>query len=170
MTMAIDRLPSRLEPLNAMTMHTRKSKQTGVGMIEVLIALFVLAIGMLGIAALQATALRNSQSSMERSQATMLSYNLFDAMRADLANARAGQYQFPSTCASGSPPAVGTPLAQEQVNNWFGDLRTNMGDAACAQVSACSSTTQACTVTIQWDDSRGKGGDNAQQVVTVTRL
>lgn len=153
-----------------MTMHPSRSKQTGVGMIEVLIALFVLAIGMLGIAALQATALRNSQSSMERSQATMLTYNLLDAMRADLDNARAGQYQFGATCASGSPPAVATPLAQEQVNSWFGDLKTNMGDTACAQVSACSSTTQACTVTIQWDDTRGKGGSNAQKVVTVSRL
>lgn len=151
-------------------MHTAKSRQKGVGMIEVLIALFVLAIGMLGIAALQATALRNSQSSMERSQATMLSYNLFDAMRADLANARAGNYQFASTCSSGNAPTLGTPLAQQQVDSWYQDLEANMGDNACAQVTACSSATQACTITIQWDDARGKGGSNAEQVVTVSRL
>ena len=41
----------------------------GVGMIEVLIAIVILAFGLLGIAALQMTALRGSQSSLQRSQA-----------------------------------------------------------------------------------------------------
>lgn len=155
-----------------MTMFPSKSRQAGVGMIEVLIALFVLAIGMLGIAALQATALRNSQSSMERSQATMLTYNLFDAMRADLDNARAGNYEFGPTCVSGSAPSLGSPLAQNQIDSWFADLKDNMGDTSntCAAITNCNGATNACTITIQWDDSRGKGGEAAQQVVTVSRL
>ena len=45
--------------------------QQGMSLLEVLIAVLVLAIGLLGIAALQATALRNSQSSLERNQAVM---------------------------------------------------------------------------------------------------
>ena len=51
-----------------------------MSLLEVLIAVLVLAIGLLGIAALQATALRNSQSSLERNQAVIASYTIADAM------------------------------------------------------------------------------------------
>ena len=46
-------------------------------------AVAILAFGLLGIAALQATALRNSQSSYERSQAVSLTYSILDRMRAN---------------------------------------------------------------------------------------
>ena len=69
-----------------------RSAARGVGLIEVLIAVLVMAIGLLGIAAMQATALRNSQSSLERSQAVIQSYGILDAMRANLDVARAGTY------------------------------------------------------------------------------
>jgi type IV pilus assembly protein PilV len=58
--------------------------QRGVGMIEVLVAVLILAIGLLGVAALQATALRNSQSAMERSQGVVHAYAVFDSMRASV--------------------------------------------------------------------------------------
>ena len=54
-------------------------QQVGVTLIEVLVAVLVMAIGLLGIAALQATALRNSQSSLERSQAVVHTYAILDA-------------------------------------------------------------------------------------------
>jgi len=51
-------------------------------MIEVLVAVLVLAIGLLGVAALQTNALKNNQSAFQRSQASMLAYYMMDAMRA----------------------------------------------------------------------------------------
>jgi type IV pilus assembly protein PilV len=63
-----------------------------VGLIEVLVAVLVLGIGLLGVAAMQATALRNSQSSLERSQGVMHVYTILDAMRANPQAARAGGY------------------------------------------------------------------------------
>ena len=64
-----------------MRTHVRKSTgvsaprtSRGVGLIEVLIAVLVMGIGMLGIAALQATSLRNSQSSLERGNAVIQTY------------------------------------------------------------------------------------------------
>ncbi|MFL8092610.1 prepilin-type N-terminal cleavage/methylation domain-containing protein, partial [Xanthomonas vasicola] len=49
----------------------KRKSMSGIGLIEVLISVVILGVGMLGIAAMQATALRNSQSSLERSQAVI---------------------------------------------------------------------------------------------------
>lgn len=68
----------------------KRNSMAGVGLVEVMISVLVLGVGMLGIAAMQATALRNSQSSLERSQAVIQAYTIFDAMRANLAVATSG--------------------------------------------------------------------------------
>ena len=66
--------------------------QAGVGLIEVLVAVLVLSIGFLGVAALQARSLSTNNSAMVRSMATIASYSILDAMRADIAGARANAY------------------------------------------------------------------------------
>ena len=58
---------------------------TGFTLIEVLIAMLVLAVGLLGLAGLQATSLKNNQSAYNRSQATQLAYDMADRMRANVA-------------------------------------------------------------------------------------
>ncbi len=57
-------------------------RQSGVTLIEILITLLVLAIGLLGLAALQGGALQSGQSSLYRTQATNLSYEITDYVRA----------------------------------------------------------------------------------------
>ncbi|MDP5152090.1 type IV pilus modification protein PilV, partial [Rheinheimera baltica] len=47
------------------------NRQKGVTLLEVLIAMLVLGIGILGVAGLQTASLRNVQSSYERSQAVI---------------------------------------------------------------------------------------------------
>lgn len=138
--------------------------QAGVGLLEVLIAVLIMGIGMLGIAAMQATALRNSQSSLERSQAVIQTYAILDAMRVNVAQARIGGYDLSTmTC---SYPSTGSLVAND-LNHWIGDLHRSLGDAACGQIT-CGS--EQCAITVQWDDSRGSGGEDKQEVTTVTRL
>ena len=55
----------------------------GFSMIEVLIALLVLAFGLLGFALLQTLNLRYTQSANTRTQATNLAYDLLDQMRSN---------------------------------------------------------------------------------------
>jgi type IV pilus assembly protein PilV len=55
--------------------------QRGFTLLEVLIALVVLAVGMLGIAALQARGMQYNTDAYARTQATMLAYDLIDRMR-----------------------------------------------------------------------------------------
>jgi type IV pilus assembly protein PilV len=55
--------------------------QSGSTMIEVLVAVLIISIGLLGIAGTQTLGLANSQSALHRSYAAQLSYELADAMR-----------------------------------------------------------------------------------------
>lgn len=136
---------------------------TGVGMIEVLIAIVILAFGLLGIAALQMTALRGSQSSLQRSQATVQTYGILDAMRANRETARIGGYNLTTmTCKA---PDRGS-LAMNDLANWIDSLKQTLGNSACAMV-VCGSV--ECEISVQWDDARADG-DSEQTVKTVTRL
>ncbi len=58
-------------------------RQDGATLIEVMITLLVLAIGLLGMAALQAVTLRTNQTAYFRSQATNLAYAALDHARAN---------------------------------------------------------------------------------------
>ena len=64
------------------------NKNTGFTLIEVLIAMIVLAVGLLGLAGLQATSLRNNQSAYNRIKATQLAYDIADRMRANYTEAK----------------------------------------------------------------------------------
>ena len=55
--------------------------QRGFTLLEVLIALVVLAVGMLGIAALQARGMQYNTDAYARTQATILAYDMIDRMR-----------------------------------------------------------------------------------------
>lgn len=143
--------------------YHRRATNRGVGLIEVLIAVLIMAIGLLGIAALQATALRNSQSALQRSQATMQTYAILDAMRANVAAARIGQYNLAMTCA---PPDAGSLIASD-LHNWIGSMKDSLGPSACGKIT-CGSLD--CEIGVEWDDSRGTDGGDKQTVLTRTRL
>ncbi len=59
------------------------SRQSGIGLIEVLVAVAVLSIGLLGIGALQGVSLRNNNNSYFRTQATMAANQILDEVRAN---------------------------------------------------------------------------------------
>lgn len=61
----------------------QKTGAPGFSLIEVLVALLVLSIGLLGLAALQTTGLKLNHQSYERTQAVMQTYDIIDRMRAN---------------------------------------------------------------------------------------
>ncbi|HWU78090.1 MAG TPA: type IV pilus modification protein PilV [Rhodanobacter sp.] len=150
--------------------RTSASDQSGVGLIEILVAVLVLSIGFLGIAALQAMSLSTNNSAMARSMATINSYSILDSMRADLANARNGNYNGTVT-ASGCK--AGTTLAGAQLYQWCEQLGSSLGaeDTTTGKVACDAGGTGNCTITITFDDSRaGAGGTTAQTIVTKAML
>jgi type IV pilus assembly protein PilV len=58
-------------------------QQRGVSLIESMIALLVISIGLLGIAALQVTAMKQNTSALNHSQAVWIGYNIADRIRAN---------------------------------------------------------------------------------------
>ena len=134
-------------------------KHDGFTLIEVLIAVVLLAGGLLGLAALQAAGLSNNQSAYNRSQATQLAYDIADRMRANptaaasyltdpsLANASA------SDCSSSANLCTPAQLAVKDLDDWSDDLINTLprGEGRVAVVGA------VYTVTVSWDDD--KSGD-----------
>ncbi|GGK61698.1 type IV pilus modification protein PilV [Amphritea balenae] len=56
-------------------------RQLGFNLIEVMVALVILTIGLLGMAALQLTAVKQNQSAYMRTQANQLAYDIIDRVR-----------------------------------------------------------------------------------------
>ena len=63
--------------------HVRARKQSGFGIMEVLVALVVLSLGLLSIAGLQIISIRSVHSSFVRGQAMLSAYAIADRMRAN---------------------------------------------------------------------------------------
>lgn len=97
-----------------------RTGQRGFTMIELLIAVLVLSIGLLGLAALQAQALRNNQSSYHRTQATILAYDMIDRARANREGLDNGNYHLPAnTQVNGCTSTPGCSAAQMSTNDMF---------------------------------------------------
>ncbi|MBD8879375.1 type IV pilus modification protein PilV [Rhodanobacter sp. 7MK24] len=134
-----------------------RSRQSGVGLIEVLIAVLVLSIGFLGIAALQARSLSMNNSSMARSMATIDSYSILDAMRADLTNAQSGTYNTATPLAANACPTTTDTLAHTQLTQWCNQLAAGLGASASTTGNInCTGTLGICTVTVTYDDSKSR--------------
>lgn len=72
---------------NRMKLTARGWIQRGFSLIEVLIALVILAVGVLGLAALQTTGIQYTHDAYIRSQATVIVYDLVERMRNNVDNA-----------------------------------------------------------------------------------
>ena len=137
----------------------KSRKQSGFSLVETLVALFVLAIGILGLSALHATSMRGGSSSHHRSQAVLIAYDLMDRLRSNRAVALTGSYNLVLAAAppagDGNPPLVDGDLAE-----WFG---THIALLPAGDAGINCTNTGICTVTVQWDDSRADTSASAQQ-------
>ena len=168
------------------TSYTRHAGRTDQGftLLEVLIALLVLSIGLLGIGKLMMLSARANDSAYMRSQATALAYTILDAMRANRGEALAGSYDIavgpgpaPVACTSAAP-CSSTAQAQNDLNLWKNALTAALpagnGSVTTAPVLNASGITQVTAfVTVQWNDTVAQqvlGGPPAASVVLETIL
>lgn len=146
--------------VKAMFRQGQFSRQRGVALLEVMITFFVLAVGLLGLAALQVKAMQFNQDSYLRSQATVAASDILDRMRVNTAQAKAGSYNV-SYGTTASTYATGTDL-----NDWLtflnGSFPGGEGDISC------NSTTLVCTVKIHWTDKINSTSSNTVQEEFVT--
>jgi len=153
---------------------SRALRMRGATMIEVLVAFLLLSFGILGLSGMQINALKNNQSALQRSQASMLAYFLMDAMRANREAAMNGDYNLGSINTAGgtheticSAP-TGNTLANNDHTRWFKAVKSALGDAAttCAAI-ACDGDGN-CRVFIDWQDIRTGIASQEQQSFSIT--
>jgi type IV pilus assembly protein PilV len=124
----------------------KRKTQRGTTLVETLVALVVLSVGLLGIAALQMTSLRNNRGAHLRSQAQVLAYDIADRMRANRNVALANAY----VVALGVTPAGGTLNALD-LQEWKATLARALpsGDGEITRVG------NLFRIRIRWTDSLG---------------
>jgi type IV pilus assembly protein PilV len=130
-----------------------RARHRGVALLEVLIALVVASIGLLGLAGLQTVALQFNTSAYYRTQATALAYGLVDRMRANRQDALNGLYVggVADPAPACDPNGGGGGSAAADVAAWRNALACQLPDGT-GSVAANGS---AFTITVQWDDSHG---------------
>ena len=161
------------------------NKNAGFTLIEVLIAMVVLAVGLLGLAGLQATSLRNNQSAYNRSQATQSAYDLADRMRANIAGKATytsilpGAATAKTNCLPTTMPASGCSPAEMAENDLFEWNRNLVATTALplglplgvGTLVDTNPPTSVYTITITWDDDHnGIVDDNDPSFQTSFKL
>ncbi len=137
----------------------------GFTLIEVLVSLIILSIGLLGLGLLQASSLKASFSSNQRTIATNLAHQMIDMMRANHTNA--AFYAWidlgdaaalnDTTCDRMPSTGPGNVIADDR-NGWMCQVRRELpgGDADVAYVPGATGSAGTVTITITWTDARWK--------------
>lgn len=149
-------------------LHELYPRCRGLTLVEILVALLVLSIGLLGLAALQNTSLRFNTSAYYRTQATALSYDLADRMRANRQAALNGDYDGNYAPAACDPNALGAgTIAQQDIASWRYALACRIPQSFG---SVAITADNDVTITVQWDDDRDDGVNNPFAFAMTTTL
>jgi type IV pilus assembly protein PilV len=126
----------------------RLSPASGFTLVEVLVALIVLSIGMLGIAALYLESLRASRQALVRTQAVTLASDIADRIRANRAPANA--YDCAGTCDAGE----GVGLAITDLNEWRTAVAAQLpgGTTSITYAAAGPNAPNIYVVTVSWTE------------------
>ena len=133
-----------------------KRAQEGMTLIEVLVALLILSVGLLGAAAFQLNALKYTDSARMTSQASFIAYDMLDRIRANAA----ADYTV-------TPPTAGNlNVARDQDLYDFTSNIVNFGGPTATGSIALNQ--RVYTITITWDDSRAANSANTRRSFVLT--
>ena len=135
-------------------------RQTGMTLIEVLVALLILAIGLLGAAVIQLSALKYTDSSRMTSQASFIAYDMLDRIRANAA----ADYTW------GRAERASASSASASVRDLdLHDFEANiLGFAGASAKGSVAVSANEVTVSISWDDHRATNPSDARETFTLT--
>ncbi len=162
---------SRLTAIVLRPCNDFQNRQAGFSLIEVMVASLVLAIGLIGLAGLQATSMRQNQSAVMRSQASAMVYDLADRMRANVPGAMSNFYdQDMAGAAEGCGVTSGCSpqqIAQNDLAEWnavitaslpmgrgFVCIDSTPNDGTSFDDPQCDGNGTQMSIKIWWDDDR----------------
>lgn len=121
-----------------------QQRQRGVALLEVLIAFFILSIGLLGLAGLQIKAVQFNQSSYQRSQAMAAAYDMLDRMRLNRTVAAANGY---NTGGWLNTHATSANIVDIDLSDWLVNISGNFPDG---EGFIDCDVNDICTVSVRW--------------------
>lgn len=152
------------------TISLTQAKSSGFSLVEVMVALLVLSIGLLGLAALQTTSLQYNTDSYTRTQATLLAYDIIDRMRANSIGLNAGNYDVATdaaaatakadTAACGTSNCIPGDVAKYDLGQWYARMESLLPESTVTGKRATivrdstptSATFNTVTITIRWKE------------------
>ena len=135
-------------------------QQTGMTLIEVLVAVLILAVGLLGAAVTQLNALKYTDSARMTSQASFIAYDMLDRIRA---NAGA---DYAWALMQSAPANTSTASVRDlDLHDFEANIIGFGGEGAKGSVAISGGEV---TVSISWDDSRGANTRGARETFTLT--
>jgi type IV pilus assembly protein PilV len=175
--------------LKTINTGNRPSLNGGFTLIEVLIAVLILSLGLLGMAGLQATSLKANSSAATRGQATLLAYDMIDRMRANRDAALAGTYNntsgtAPTTggsdCQANGATCDANAMAAYDLNQWKCLLGGWKSNGVCSTTlnidrgllpdgdgSIAVNGTQA-VVTVTWTETHWENGERVASAIPLS--
>ena len=153
--------------MNKLSQNIQCNQQLGFSMLEVLITIFVISIGLLGVAGMQATSIKLSHESHLRSQASLLAYDMADRMRSNSASAINGAYDisltgesaFNTNCTNPNNACPANVIATVDLDNWDFKLgQTFPGVQATIATTTVQGETIG-TITLLWTDTDNETPD-----------
>jgi len=137
----------------------RSRTHAGFSLIEVLVALVVTTMGLLGLASLQLLSLKTQHNAFTRGQATQLNHDIIERMRSNCVGAMAGAYELTYQTLPGNGADVPTTDKREWRQRVAGSLPEGVGRITV------NAATGVATVAVRWNDARGDtGAENAPVV------
>lgn len=162
------------------------SRQRGVSLIEVMMALLIFSIGMIGAAGLLVMSTRSNQAAYLRTQVTYLAKSMADRMRANPQGVWSNSYDatYPNTTTQdcSTSGCTATQLANHDQGAWSSQLQTflptptatikcDAGNAGYAptstQISMVPPYGGNCHMKIQWSE-QGEGDSNNRNAAVQT--
>jgi len=134
-----------------------KKLTKGFTLLEVMIALVISAVSLLGLASLQAQSLTFNNSAYIRSQATYFAYDVLEKMRMNKNEALAGSYDLaiadtpnPATCYGTGSTCSTSDFAAADKYEWHQLLTSTLpgGDGSVSRATGTGQT--IVTVIVQW--------------------
>lgn len=127
------------------------NKQRGAGFIEILVALVILAIGLLGAMSMQVRGLNSNQRALYASEANLLVHDMADRIYAFGIDSGEG---YPVTALSTADGCTGcTGVSQLDFTEWSALIDNSFLPAGDGEV-AWDDAADTYTITVRWDSER----------------